>query len=571
MTVADWIVLFGTLAAIVLYGTWKTRKTKNLQGYLLGGREAGWGTVGLSVMATQASAITFLSAPGMGFDSGMQFVQFYLGLPIALIILCITVIPLFYKLKVYTAYEFLEQRFDLRTRLLTALLFMIQRGLAAGLTIYAPAIILSSILGWDIGVTNIFVGVLVIIYTVSGGTKAVSITQKWQMAVIMLGMFAAFGILMYHISDHVSFGEALQLAGDSGRMNVISFDFNVTEKYNVWAAFTGGIFLFMSYFGTDQSQVQRYISGRSIRESRLGLMFNGLLKVPMQFFIVFIGVMVFVFYQFEKAPVYFDSTLMEQVAQTDQGPALVALEEQHTALFNERKTVINDYLTALRNEGKEARQPYREALGEINTKMKALHLDVRDLAKAAKIEVKSKEADYVFISWVMKYLPMGLVGLLIAVIFSAAMSSTAGELNALASTFTIDYYKRIIRKDAEESHYLKASKLFTLGWGILAIVFAFIFSMADNLIEVVNIVGSVFYGVILGIFLIGFYLKAFRANAVFWGGVLAQLCVIGIYFVYIYLPENPDDRLGYLWLNAIGCFLVFVFASIIQLATGQKK
>ncbi len=562
MTAADWIVLFGTLALIVGYGTWKTRRNQNLKGYLLGGKEARWGTIGLSVMATQASAITFLSTPGKGFDSGMEFVQFYLGMPIALVVLCVTIIPLFYKLKVYTAYEFLETRFDLKTRLLTAFLFMVQRGLAAGLTIYAPAIILSSILGWNIAVANLLVGVLVIVYTVSGGTRAVSLTQKWQMAVIMAGMFIAFGILLHHITEHVSFGEAVRLAGDLGKMEIISWELDLNDRYNIWAALSGGIFLFMSYFGTDQSQVQRYISGRSIRESRLGLMFNGLLKIPMQFFIVFTGVMVFVFYQFEKAPVYFDQTITHQLKASAAAPQLADLDKKHATYFEERQASIALYLEANRNGNASKAEQHKADIQQLNASVKSLHKEVEHLAEAEGIRIRSKETDYVFIRWIVEYLPVGLIGLLIAVIFSAAMSSTAGELNALASTLTIDYYKRMVLKNGTDRQYLRASKWFTFGWGIWAIIFAFVFSMADNLIEVVNTVGSIFYGVILGIFLIAFYIRRFTGNTVFWSAIVAQILVLGIYYFKIFLPENESDQLGYLWLNVIGCTLVLVLAQM---------
>ncbi|MFN3916736.1 MAG: sodium:solute symporter [Flavobacteriales bacterium] len=560
MSVVDWIIMAGTLLFIVLYGAWKTRKSQNIQGYLLGGNEANWITVGLSVMATQASAITFLSATGMGFSSGMEFVQFYLGMPIALIILSITIIPLFYKLKVYTAYEFLESRFDLKTRLFTAFLFLLQRSFAAGLTIYAPSIILTNVLGWNLYITNIAVGMLVIIYTVSGGTKAVSLTQKWQMGIIMGGMFIAFGILVHYISQHLSFGEAVSFAGKMGHMNIINFDFDVNSRYNVWAAFTGGIFLFMSYFGTDQSQVQRYISGKNITEGRLGMMFNAVLKIPMQFFIVFTGVMVFVFYQFESQPVYFDSAVVEQLQSTNNKEASTQFYEikaEHTTLEQEKQLLLQKYKT-IDND---------KITAKIRKNIKtqdSLHKEVRLLAKSIDISVDSKETDHVFISFVLDYLPVGLVGLLIAVIFSAAMSSTAGELNALSSTLTVDFYKRIVKKQADEKHYLQRSRLFTLFWGLVAIGFTFVFSLADNLIEAVNIIGSIFYGVILGVFLLAFYVKYIKGATAFWAALLAQCIVFVIYYVYIYRIENPNEQLGYLWLNFIGCALVVGISLLIQ-------
>jgi Na+/proline symporter len=560
MSVIDWIIMAGTLLFIVLYGAWKTRKSQNIQGYLMGGNEANWITVGLSVMATQASAITFLSATGMGFSSGMEFVQFYLGMPVALIILSITIIPLFYKLKVYTAYEFLESRFDLKTRLFTAFLFLLQRSFAAGLTIYAPSIILTNVLGWNLYVTNIAVGMLVIIYTVSGGTKAVSLTQKWQMGIIMGGMFIAFGILVHYISQHLSFSEAVSFAGKMGHMNVINFDFDVNNRYNVWAAFTGGIFLFMSYFGTDQSQVQRYISGKNITEGRLGMMFNAVLKIPMQFFIVFTGVMVFVFYQFESQPVYFDSAVVEQLENVDNKETSIHfydIKAEHTALEKEKQILLQEYKSGENNA----------AVAKIRKNIKlqdSLHNEVKLLAKSVNIPVDSKETDHVFISFVLDYLPVGLVGLLIAVIFSAAMSSTAGELNALSSTLTVDFYKRVVKKDANEKHYLQSSRLFTLFWGLAAIGFTFVFSLADNLIEAVNIIGSIFYGVILGVFLLAFYVKYIKGATAFWAALVAQCIVFVIYYVYIYRIENPNEQLGYLWLNFIGCALVVGIALLMQ-------
>lgn len=567
MTALDWAVLFGTLLFIVFYGVWKTRKNNSIEGYLKGGGEMRWTTIGLSVMATQASAITFLSTPGLGFDSGLEFVQFYFAMPLALIILSATVIPLYYRLKVYTAYEFLENRFDLRSRLLAALLFLVQRGLAAGITIYAPAIILSSVLGWNINWTILMVGILVIIYTVSGGTKAVSLTQKWQMGVIMAGMFIAFGILLNKISEHASFNEAVNIAGALGKMEVIDFDFSFNDKYNIWTGFFAAIFLFLSYFGTDQSQVQRYLGGLSIKESRLGLMFNGLAKIPMQLFILFVGVMVFVFYQFEPQPAYFNQPLVEQLRASDQATELAILEEANVANHNERQLVLSDFKAALNAEDQPALEEAKSALVTLEAERRDIHQSVGDLAEKANLPIKSKESDYIFITYVMNYLPAGLVGLLFAVIFSAAMSSTSGELNALATTSSVDYYKRLIRKDAEEAHYVKVSKWLTFSWGVLAIIFAFACSLADNLIEVVNVIGSIFYGTILGIFLVGFYLKKVGGFAVFYGALISQVIIIAIYVLAIFLPETPF--LSYLWLNIIGCLLTAGIALLLQ--AGRKS
>jgi SSS family solute:Na+ symporter len=561
MSVIDWIVLFSTLGFIVAYGTWKTRKNSKMDGYLRGDNEK-WSTIGLSVMATQASAITFLSTPGLGFSTGLEFVQFYFAMPIALVILCVTVIPLYYRLNVYTAYEFLEKRFDVKTRLLAAFLFLVQRGLAAGITIYAPSIILSSVLGWDINLTNLLVGSLVIIYTVSGGTKAVSLTQKWQMTVIMGGMFIAFGILMYHIAQYVSFGEAVDVAGAMGKMKVIDLEFDFNDKYNIWTGLTAALFLFLSYFGTDQSQVQRYLGGKSIYESRVGLLFNGIIKVPMQFFILFIGVMVFVLYQFEPQPTHFNHPIVEELRQSEYADDLIEIENQQAANFDARQIVLEDFLEANRGEDEVARQAAMLGLQENEAARIVLHTDVEDLVEKAGIASKSKESDYVFITFVMDYLPIGLVGLLFAVIFSAAMSSTSGELNALASTTLVDYYKRIRNPNATDDHYVKRTKWFTFAWGCLAIVFAYAFSMADSLIEVVNIIGSLFYGTILGIFVVGFYLKRVAGRAVFIGALIAEVLVLTVYMVFIFLPDEP--ALSYLWLNVIGCVLVMLFSIVAQ-------
>ena len=567
MSIVDWIVLFGTLLTIVLYGAWKTRKNRSIEGYLLGGKDANWTTIGLSVMATQASAITFLSTPGVGFNSGMKFVQFYFGMPIALVVLSITVIPLFYKLKVFTAYEFLEKRFDLKTRLLAAFLFLVQRGMAAGITIYAPSIILSTVLGWDIVFTNIMVGVLVIIYTVSGGTKAVSLTQKWQMGVIMLGMFIAFGILLNLISDHIPLSDAVQLAGDLGKMEVVTFNIDFEDKYTVWAGIFGGFFLFMSYFGTDQSQVQRYLSGSSVKESRLGLMFNSIFKIPMQFFILFVGVMVFVLYQYESQPVYFNQSVVEQLATSDSSAKFQRLQAQNEALQQRKNEALATYKEVREGDDAAAKLAITK-LQNLNVERDTLHQQVENLAKANNIAIKSKESDFVFIRFIMDYLPIGLIGLLIAVIFSAAMSSTAGELNALAATTAVDFYRRLVSPEADESTYLNRSKLFTVSWGVLAIIFSFVFSLGDNLIEVVNIIGSIFYGVILGIFLIAFYFKSLNGQSTFWGAIIAQLCIFVIYVTMIHGREEP--LVGYLWLNFIGTMLTIVFALLHKLITGQK-
>lgn len=555
MSTLDWLVLLGTLGFIVIYGVWKTRGAKNIDTYLLGDKSMKWWTIGLSVMATQASAITFLSTPGQAFESGMGFVQFYFGLPIAMVILCITVIPIYYRLKVYTAYEYLESRFDLKTRTLAAVLFMVQRGLAAGITIYAPAIILSSILGWSLTYTNIFIGVLVIIYTVSGGTKAVSQTQKQQMAVMMGGMVVAFIILVNLLPDDISFGEAVKVAGKMGKLEVVDFSFNPYERYNFWAGITGGLFLALSYFGTDQSQVARYLGGKSIAESRLGLLFNGLLKVPMQFFILFIGVMVFVFYQFNQPPVFFNEVAKNKLYESPYSEEIQVLEQQHAAIFEEKQAEVRGLVDAINSKSEEAIGLQQNKIAAIDEKAGEVRGKVVSLIQEHTPDAETKDTDYVFIRFVMDYLPKGIVGLLLAVIFSAAMSSTASELNALASTATVDIYKRSIKKKESDKHYVVASKWFTVLWGTLAIIFATLASLVDNLIEAVNILGSVFYGTILGIFLVAFYFKYIKSKAVFIAAIIAESVVIVLYFY---------SDIGYLWFNVIGCFAVIVLGLLIQ-------
>ncbi|MDX5418681.1 MAG: sodium:solute symporter [Hymenobacteraceae bacterium] len=562
MRLLDWVVLFGTLGFIVSYGVWKTRGSKDIEGYLKGDNSMKWWTIGLSIMATQASAITFLSTPGQAYEDGMRFVQFYFGLPIAMVIISVTVIPIFYRLKVYTAYEYLESRFDLKTRSLAAFLFLVQRGLAAGITIYAPAIILSTILGWHLTATNLVIGVLVIIYTVSGGTKAVSVTQKQQMAVMMGGMLVAGFMVVRYLPDDVSFGDAVAVAGKMGKMNVVDFSFDWNDRYNFWSGMTGGLFLALSYFGTDQSQVARYLGGRSVGESRLGLLFNGLLKIPMQFIILFIGVMVFVFYQFNQPPLFFNEAAKTKVYATEFAPEMEALESKHTALFNQKQEAVQGLVSALRTEDEAAISAAQSKVQGITDASKEVRTEVKALIAKATPEAETKDTDYVFISFVMKYLPTGLVGLLLAVIFSAAMSSTASELNALASTSVIDIYRRSVNPGASNMHYVKASKMFTAIWGGIAIVFATYASLLDNLIQAVNIIGSIFYGTILGIFLVAFYFRYIKGNAVFYAAVIAEAIVLYCHFY---------TEIAFLWFNVIGCVAVIVFGLLIQTILNQNK
>ena len=550
----DWTVMLGTLFTIVAYGVWKTRGAKNIEGYLLGGKESNWWTIGLSVMATQASAITFLSTPGQAYMEGIGFVQFYFGLPLAMIVISTVFIPLYYKLKVYTAYEFLESRFNNKTRLLTASLFLLQRGLAAGITIYAPAIILSQILSIELKYTIFFIGGLVIIYTVSGGTKAVSQTHKQQMAVIFLGMFIAAGFLISYLTDNISFTEGIEVAGIMDKMEVIDWNFDPGSRYNIWSGILGGFFLQLSYFGTDQSQVQRYLTGSSIKESRLGLMFNGLLKIPMQFFILFVGILLFLFYQFVMPPLHFNAENEQKVKQSEYAIQYKALEEKQELVFNAKKDLILEYKNNPTDISlKQAIKGYHEEERMLMEESKALILK-------ADPDAITKDDDYIFINFVTNFLPIGLIGLLLAVIFSAAMSSTSAELNALASTTTVDIYKRNIKQDGDPKHYLIRSKLFTLMFGVLAIIFALLAELFDNLIEAVNILGSLFYGTILGVFLVAFFLKKIKGNAVFYAAIISQLIIIALYtlnrFEYI--------EIAYLWYNLIAPGLVIGIAFLLK-------
>lgn len=545
--------MIGTLAFIVIYGTWKTRGTHNMDSYLRGDNEAKWWTVGLSVMATQASAITFMSTPGQAFHDGMGFVQFYFGLPLAMIIICVTFVPIYHKLKVYTAYEFLEQRFDLKTRSLTAGLFLIQRGLAAGITIYAPAIILSTILGWNLNLLNFILGAFVVIYTVSGGTKAVNVTQKQQMFIIITGMFVAFYVIMASLPENINFSNALTIAGASEKLNILDFSFDPESRYTFWSGITGGLFLALSYFGTDQSQVQRYLSGRSIKESQWGLVFNGLLKVPMQFFILLVGVMVFVFYQYNKPPVFFNESTLTKLKTTEAKADVIKYETAYDLVYEEKNALLQKYMSD--GNINENSIQLKAELTPFLADEKVIRENVKELISTHLPKEETNDKDYVFISFILKYLPQGLIGLLLAVIFSAAMSSTASELNALATTTTIDIYKRNIKPDQSDQHYVMTSKLFTILWGAIAIGFACFGTLFENLIQFVNIIGSVFYGTILGIFLVAFYFKNIKANAIFISAIIIEIMIIVIFKL---------DLVGYLWLNGIGCIGVILLSTILQ-------
>lgn len=557
----DWIVLGVTLLFIVIYGVWKTKGgAKNVEDYILGNNETPWWTVGLSVMATQASAITFLSTPGQAYHDGMGFVQFYFGLPIAMVVICITFIPIYHRLKVFTAYEYLEQRFDVKTRSLAAILFLVQRGLGTGLTIYAPSIILSSLLGWNLTHLNIIIGTLVIIYTFSGGTKAVNVTQKQQMFVIMFGMFITFFLILHLLPNDMTFGNAMHIAGANDKMNIVDFSFNPETRYTFWSGITGGFFLALSYFGTDQSQVGRYLSGKSIRESQMGLIMNGLLKVPMQFFILLTGVMVFVFFQFNAVPLNFNPNNKIAINKSPYKAEYAKLEKDLLNLSDEKKEFNLLYMDHL-NQNYD-NPILRKKLIALSGKEKDLRDQAKELIAKADNKAETNDKDYVFIHFILNYLPKGLIGLLLAVILSAAMSSSASGLNALASTTAIDIYKRNVSGEKSEKHFVNATKFFTLLWGIIAILFACVGTLFENLIQLVNIVGSVFYGTVLGIFLVGFYVKYVQAKAIFWSAVTSQLTIFYIYYL---------DIVSFLWLNFIGAMLTIILSLILQTIIFRKN
>jgi Na+/proline symporter len=562
MSNLDWIVLFGTLITIAAYGVYKTYGPKDLDSYLRGKNSMNWWTIGLSIMATQASAITFLSTPGQAYEDGMRFIQFYFGLPLAMIIISVSFIPIYYKLKVYTAYEFLENRFDLKTRTLAALLFITQRGLAAGITIYAPAIILSTLLGWNLTLTNIVIGAVVIIYTVSGGTEAVSITQKQQMAVMMGGMILA-GIIVIQMLP-ISFQEALHVAGKMDKLNIVNFEFDLADRYNVWSGMTAAVFLFLSYFGTDQSQVQRYLSGQTLAQSRMGLIMNGFLKIPMQFVILFIGVMVFVFYQFFLPPVVFNKVQTDNLRQSEYAGEFEILEKEYSENFDKSKSSYLELLDAIDEKDEPRESLLQEQIKSLKSEQNEIRDEVKSLIVANDPVAETRDTDYVFMRFVMDNLPEGIIGLLFAVIFSAAMSSTASELNALGSTTTVDLYKRSIKKDGTDHHYLISSKLFTAFWGLGAILFATYASLFENLIQAVNLLGSLFYGTILGIFMVGFFIKWVKGRAVFIAALLSEVLILFIHFRNGIGLFGFVWDIGFLWYNAIGCIAVMLIAMIIQ-------
>jgi SSS family solute:Na+ symporter len=561
MSNLDWGVLILTLVGIVAYGIYMSRGSQNIQGYLLGNQSLPWYHVCLSVMATQASAITFLSAPGLAYSSGMSFVQFYFGLPLAMIVLSITFVPIFHKLKVYTAYEYLEQRFDLKTRALTAFLFLIQRGLSTGITIYAPSIILSTILDINTTYTTLFIGSIVVFYTVYGGTKAVSYTQMLQMSIIFCGLFAA-GIMVVHLlPENIGFVKAISIAGKMGRTNAINFEFDLNNQYTVWSGLIGGFFLQLSYFGTDQSQVGRYLSGASVNESRRGLLMNGLVKIPMQFLILLIGVLVFTFYQYNKPPIFFNSFELNKLENSKYKPDLALIKNEYDAAFTLKQKEIVKMNDALDSDNQIRIDAQRKVLQSADQKDKAIREKVVQLMEKNDVQANTKDNNYIFLSFVTQYLPKGLIGLLVAIIFLASMGSTASALNSLASTTVIDIYKRLIRKSGTDQEYLQASRLATIFWGVICIIMALYASKIGNLLEAVNILGSYIYGTILGVFLVAFYVKHVGGRAVFIAAISAEIAVIAI---------GQSDKVAYLWLNLIGCLLVVLLGILIQRFVRQK-
>ena len=553
MNLADWIVLLGTLVGIAAYAAWRTRNIRSLNTYLRGSTSTGWGTIGLSVMATQASAITFLSIPGQGFESGMGFVQNYFGLPLALIIVCAVFLPMYRRLNVYTAYEFLGQRFDEKTRLLGAGLFLLQRGLAAGVTIYAPAIIISTVLGWRIDLVIVFTGLLVIVYTVTGGSEAVALTHKWQMTMISAGMATALVVLLLRLPDGLGFTGAAHVAGALGKLQAVDFSLDPSRRYTVWTGVFGGLFLSLSYFGTDQSQVQRYIGGASLREGRLGLMFNAVLKIPMQFVILLIGALLFVFYQFAPHPVFFNQAEWSRHAQDGR---FAALEARHASALAQSQSAIRAWLEARGSDDAAREASARAAMVAASDRADAIRAEARAAIAAADPRAKTKDSDYVFITFILTELPHGTIGLLVAVMFAAALSSKAAELAALGTTTTIDLWRHFRPlAAADERRDVRVARRFTAMWGLVAVAFALFAGFAENLIEAINILGSIFYGVLLGLFLVAFFLRHVGGSAVFFAAVAAEALVIVMYF---------SLNIGYLWYNIIGCAACVAFSLVLQ-------
>lgn len=569
----DWAVMLVVLGGIIIYGMWKTRSVDNVRSYLMGDRELNWWTIGLSVMATQASAITFLSTPGQAYDDGMRFVQFYYGLPIAMVIISVFVLPIYYKLNVYTAYEYLEQRFDKKTRTLAATLFLFSRGMAAGFTISAPSIVLASIMGWNLQWTIIAIGTVVTIYTVFGGTKAVSVTGEQQMLVILLGLIVTGFLIAAKFPADMSVTDGWAVARELNKTDIADPKWDLSNRYNLWSGLIASVFLFLSYFGTDQSQVQRYLSGRSLKESRMGLLFNGFIKIPMQWFVLFTGLMVFLFFQFTEPPVHFNKGNLTMLEKSEKHkPQLDSLKSKHTAIFSQKQTEVKALVNALHSDNTTQIATAKTKVADLTEQEVAVRGQVDDLlrqydAENDQVRIEPNDKDYVFITFVVNYLPKGMIGLLLAVIFCAAMSSIASELNALATTSVIDIYRRSIRPDAPDQHYFGVSRWLTIGWGALVICFASVTLLFENLIQAVNIVGSLLYGTILGIFVVAFAMKWIRGTPVFIAAILGEAIVLAVYFMD---KIDGKEDIGFVWLNPIGCLSVMAAAAILQVVLPKE-
>jgi len=556
VTPLDWVVLATWLAFAVAYGVWRGGRPHDAEGYLLAGKAMRWPTVALSIMATQASAITFLSTPGQAYADGMRFVQFYLGLPLAMIVLSVTAVPLYHRLKVFTAYEFLERRFDAKTRTLTAALFLTQRGLAAGLTIYAPSLILSVILGWDIGITIAVIGGLVVIFTTSGGTRAVSRTHVLQASVILAGMAAVFVALVAQLPADISLLDAVRVAGKAGKLEAINTSFDLRDRYTLWSGLLGGFFLMLSYFGTDQSQVQRYLAGASVRESRMGLLLNGLLKVPMQFVILFVGACVFAFYQFARPPVFFNPVEVAKVRASAQSERFADAEARYAGALAEREARARELAFALRSADGAARDVATAEFRRASAAAEAVRRDAVGLITATDPGANASDTNYVFLTFVVSRVPAGLVGLMLAAVFAASMNSTSAELNALAATTVVDGYRRFVRPEASERQVVRVSRWATVVWGGFAIAFAESASRLGSLVEAVNILGSLFYGTILGVFLVAFYLRRVSGTATFAAAIVAEAAVIACFLL---------TPISFLWYNVVGCLVVVLVAPLVQM------
>ncbi|MCC7399992.1 MAG: sodium:solute symporter [Chitinophagaceae bacterium] len=573
MNPVDWIVLILTLLCTIIYGLYKSRTTHNLEGYFLSNRSMHWGLVLLSIMGTQASAITFISAPGQAYTDGMRFVQYYFGLPLAMVVICISFVPIFSKLKVYTAYEYLENRFDGKTRTLTSFLFLLSRGLSTGISVFAPSIVLSSLLGWNIYWTNIFLGGLLIIYTMSGGAKAVAYTQQLQLAIIFIGMFLSAYLVVRMLPENVGFFDALHVSGRLGKLNVITSGFtkngfNWSDQYNLWSGIIGGFFLALSYFGTDQSQVGRYLTAKSITQSRIGLLMNGLVKVPMQFLILLIGALVFTFYQFNKAPIFFNQSQITRIENSPLKDSFYLTKSTYDALSVQKQKAVEDFSKALHSGDKQIEQTTSDKLIALQSSSDSLRAKVKEWMNSGAVGGDGNDTNYIFLSFVMEYLPQGLVGLLIAIIFLASWGSIAAAINSLASCSMVDFHKRFTKKkeSGEDQYYL--SKWYTLAWGVFCIVVAmFTYNIGNSLIEAVNVLGSLFYGVILGVFLVAFFFKNIKSGtAVFWAALLGEVIVLMVFA----LAKYEVISLGFLWLNPIGAFAVIGFAVLLNLFTHDK-